>query len=58
MVEGLEAVDAIQRTPTDSLDRPRQDVRILRARIEGADGEGRQLSAGSGGSAASGFEDL
>ncbi len=58
VVEGLETVDAIQRTPTDSLDRPRQDVRILRARIEGTDGEGRRLSAGSGGSAAGGFEDL
>ncbi len=34
VVEGLETVEAIQRTPTDSLDRPVTDVRILRARVE------------------------
>lgn len=35
VVEGMDVVDAIQRTPTDSLDRPVEDVRILRARIVG-----------------------
>lgn len=35
VVEGLETVGAIQRTPTDSLDRPLEDVRIVRARIVG-----------------------
>ena len=34
VVEGLETVEAIQRTPTDSLDRPATDVRILSARVE------------------------
>lgn len=34
VVEGLETVEAIQRTPTDSLDRPVTDVRILSARVE------------------------
>ena len=34
VAEGLETVEAIQRTPTDSLDRPVTDVRILRARVE------------------------
>lgn len=38
VVEGMETLEAIQRTPTDSLDRPIEDVRILRARIVGADG--------------------
>jgi len=34
VVEGLETVGAIQRAPTDSLDRPVADVRILSARME------------------------
>ncbi len=34
VVEGLETVEAIQRVPTDSLDRPATDVRILSARVE------------------------
>ena len=33
VVEGLEIVDAIQRTQTDSLDRPVEDVRILKATV-------------------------
>lgn len=33
VTEGLEVVDAIQRTQTDSLDRPLADVRILRAEV-------------------------
>lgn len=41
VVEGMETVDAIQRTPTDSLDRPLRDVRILRAYVEG-DGNGTE----------------
>ncbi len=34
VVEGLDVVREIQRVPTDSLDRPVQDVRILRAVVE------------------------
>ncbi len=34
VVEGLDVVRDIQRVPTDSLDRPVQDVRILRAVVE------------------------
>lgn len=34
VVEGLETVEAIQCVPTDSLDRPATDVRILSARVE------------------------
>lgn len=34
VVEGLATVEAIQRTPTDSIDRPVDDVRILWARVE------------------------
>ncbi len=34
VAEGLETVEAIQRVPTDSLDRPVTDVRILSARVE------------------------
>ncbi|MCM1441871.1 MAG: peptidylprolyl isomerase [Roseburia sp.] len=34
VVEGLDVVEAIQRTPTDSLDRPLTDVRIIGARVE------------------------
>ena len=33
VVEGLEIVDKIQRTATDSLDRPVEDVRILKATV-------------------------
>lgn len=33
VVDGLNIVDAIQRTPTDSFDRPLSDVRIIRAYI-------------------------
>lgn len=33
VVSGLDVVDRIQRTPTDSLDRPVEDVRILSARV-------------------------
>ncbi len=34
VVEGMDVVKEIQRVPTDSLDRPLQDVRILRAVVE------------------------
>ena len=33
VVEGLEIVEKIQRTATDSLDRPVEDVRILKATV-------------------------
>lgn len=39
VVGGLDVVEAIQRTPTDSLDRPLTDVRIIEARLEGKDRE-------------------
>ena len=34
VISGLDVVDAIQRVPTDSLDRPLQDVRILKAYLK------------------------
>ena len=34
VVDGLDVVDAIQRVPTDSNDRPLEDVRILRAYLK------------------------
>ena len=46
VVEGMETLEAIQRTPTDSLDRPIEDVRILRARIVGADGRAEDKDNG------------
>jgi cyclophilin family peptidyl-prolyl cis-trans isomerase len=33
VVEGLDIVEKIQRTPTDSLDRPVEDVRIIKATV-------------------------
>ena len=33
VVSGLEVVDEIQQVPTDALDRPLEDVRIIRARV-------------------------
>ena len=46
VAEGMETLEAIQRTPTDSLDRPIEDVRILRARIVGADGRAEDKDNG------------
>ena len=34
VISGLDVVDAIQRVPTDSLDRPLQDVRIIKAYLK------------------------
>ena len=34
VISGLDVVDAIQKVPTDSLDRPLQDVRILKAYLK------------------------